>query len=117
MLCRALWATLSALCLAAPTVIAQEPAITPAATVDQALLDAAPVPLTQALPPLLRSGARFFNTPYQPYNTTTGRGDGYGEGPVYNAAKGAFDPKTGQGMRWHSKSVFYRCRRRPTEAG
>ena len=55
-------------CLAPRSVIAQEPAITPAATIDQAKLEAGQYPLPQ----VLRSGQRFFNTPYLPYSTITG---------------------------------------------
>src|SRR3954470_328736 len=88
--------------LVAFAAVAQEPAITPAATIDQTKLEAGQYPLPQ----VLRSGPRFFTTPYQPYNATTKAGDGYGEGPVYDAATGKFNG--GQGPRYAQKKVFYR---------
>jgi hypothetical protein len=89
--------------LLALTAAAQEPAITPAATIDETKLEQGGYPLPQ----VLRSGQRFFTTPYQPYNATTGKGDGYGEGPVFNAATGKLGT-TGFGPRWLAKKVFYR---------
>jgi hypothetical protein len=83
---------------------AQEPVITPAVSIDQTKLDQNGYPLPQ----VLQSGMRFFTTPYQPYSTTTGRGDGYGEGLVYDPLTGSFDPKTMAGPRFAAKSVFYR---------
>jgi Di-haem oxidoreductase, putative peroxidase len=96
------------------TALAQQPAITPQATVDQNAIEKGQVPL----PKLLRSGQRFFTTPYQPYNAAAKAGDGYGEGPVFDPAKGTFTAQTpvlqpngtysAAGPRWEEKSVFYR---------
>ncbi len=78
------------------------PAITPAATIDQTKLEHGDYPLPQ----VLRSGQRFFTTPYQPYDAATKSGDGYGEGPVYDAKTGKF--VGGQGPRYPQKKAFYR---------
>src|SRR4028119_256728 len=90
------------LLLLALPIAAQEPVITPAVTIDQTKLEQGGYPL----PLLLRSGQRFFTTPYQPYNATTRSGDGYGEGPVFGAASGKFRP--GAGPRYKQKQLFYR---------
>jgi hypothetical protein len=92
-----------ALVLLTLPLVAQEPAITPASTIDQTKLEQGQYPLPQ----VLRSGQRFFTTPYQPFKADTATGDGYGEGPVYDAAAGKFGT-TGNGPRWAQKKVFYR---------
>lgn len=97
------------------TIAAQQPVITPQSSIDQKAIENGQVPL----PKLLRSGQRFFTTPYQPYNATARSGDGYGEGPVFNPGTGMFisqnpvlNKMTGlyssAGPRWEEKSVFYR---------
>ncbi|HET7436217.1 MAG TPA: hypothetical protein VFN10_16020, partial [Thermoanaerobaculia bacterium] len=100
--------------ITATVALAQEPAITPKSTVEQSQIEQGKVPL----PMLLRSGQRFFTTPYQPYNAATKSGDGYGEGPVFDAASGKFVSQSPQGNngglyatagpRWYEKVVFYR---------
>jgi len=88
----------------ATAVFAQQPAITPQATIDQTQLQQGGIPL----PDVLRSGQRFFTTPYQPYDPKTKSGDGYGEGPVYDPTTMTWFAGTGPGPRWSQKKVFYR---------
>src|SRR5258708_29950336 len=93
--------TAVALLIQGLSLFAQEPVITPAATIDQTKLEQGGYPLPQ----VLRSGQRFFTTPYQPYSAATKSGDGYGEGPVYDPATGKF--VGGQGPRHPQKKAFY----------